>query len=194
MTEATETAESTENLGETPETSTAPMVEVPQEELDRVLRHHVYGAMGVGLVPIPVVDFAGVAGIQVNLVAQLAKMHEVEFSRERIRGIVLSIAGGAVPATLGLPLASALKAIPFAGTTLGVLSMPVVAGASTYAVGQVFIKHFASGGTFLTFDTEWAKSYYNEMFNKGKAFAESLRKEKKQEEPAAASEETAQAA
>ena len=30
--------------------------------------------------------------------------------------------------------------------------------ASTYALGQVFIKHFSSGGTFLTFDFEKAKS------------------------------------
>ena len=46
--------------------------------------------------------------------------------------------------------------------------MPLIAGASTYAVGKVFYRHFASGGTFLTFDPEKARAYYEEMFQKGK--------------------------
>ena len=37
--------------------------------------------------------------------------------------------------------------------------MPVIAGAA-YAVGKVFIQHFASGGTFLTFDPEKVRAHY----------------------------------
>jgi len=38
--------------------------------------------------------------------------------------------------------------------------MPIVAGAATYAIGKVFVRHFASGGTFLTFNPEKVKDYY----------------------------------
>ncbi|MCP4106117.1 MAG: hypothetical protein GY749_11350 [Desulfobacteraceae bacterium] len=49
--------------------------------------------------------------------------------------------------------------------------MPVAASASTYALGKIFIQHFASGGTFLTFDPEKVKAYYAEMFEDGKKVA-----------------------
>ena len=49
--------------------------------------------------------------------------------------------------------------------------MPALAGASTYAVGKVFVQHFESGGTFLNFDPEDVRDYYAEQFEKGKAAA-----------------------
>ena len=41
---------------------------------------------------------------------------------------------------------SLLKALPLVGQTLSVLTSPIIAGAMTYALGQVFNRHFASGG------------------------------------------------
>jgi len=54
--------------------------------------------------------------------------------------------------------------------------LPAVAGASTYAVGQVFIQHFESGGTFLDFDPEKVKGYFAEQFEKGKLAVGDLKK------------------
>ena len=54
----------------------------------------------------------------------------------------------------------------------------VRSGASTYALGQVFKKHFAVGGTFLDFDTDRFQRYYDEQFEKGKTVAEDIQKEK----------------
>jgi len=51
-----------------------------------------------------------------------------------------------------------------------------LSGASTYALGEVFKKHFETGGTFLDFDPERLRKYYNEKFEKGKEVAEELRK------------------
>ena len=54
--------------------------------------------------------------------------------------------------------------------------MPAAAGASTYAVGQVFIQHFESGGTFLDFDPDKVKAYFAEQVEKGKLVVADLRK------------------
>jgi hypothetical protein len=58
--------------------------------------------------------------------------------------------------------------------------MPVVAGASTYAIGKVFYRHFASGGTFLSFDVDRARDYYQEQFKKGESIVSEMMKKKKE--------------
>ena len=67
------------------------------------------------------------------------------------------------------PLASAsvVKAIPLLGTLVGGVSWLALAGASTYAVGRVFVQHFESGGTFLTLDPEQVRAHYREEFERG---------------------------
>ena len=63
------------------------------------------------------------------------------------------------------------KAIPGIGTTAGVVAMPILGGATTYATGKVFIQHFASGGTFLSFNPDKVKAYYEEMLKEGQKVA-----------------------
>jgi hypothetical protein len=61
--------------------------------------------------------------------------------------------------------------------------MALLAGASSYALGEVFKKHFSTGGTFLDFDPKRLKKLYNEKFEKGKKVAEQLKKEQEIELP-----------
>jgi thiamine pyrophosphate-dependent acetolactate synthase large subunit-like protein len=67
----------------------------------------------------------------------------------------------------------------------------VLSGASTYALGEVFKKHFETGGTFLDFDPSRLKKFYQEKFEKGKTVATDLKKEqeKQEETPANVTEE-----
>ena len=51
------------------------------------------------------------------------------------------------------------------------VTVPIFAGASTYAVGKVFHQHFASGGTFLDFDAEKTRGYFSQLFEQGKKVA-----------------------
>jgi hypothetical protein len=78
--------------------------------------------------------------------------------------------------------ASLAKAVPFFGSTLGYLTLPLLGGASTYAVGRVFLQHFESGGTFLTFDPEQVRDYFAEQFEAGKLMVA----KQKQRDPQAA--------
>lgn len=155
----------------------AEVTEVSKEDLDKLLRSHVYGSMAVALIPIPVADFVGLTAIQLNLLRTLAKKHNVPFFKDTVKNILSSLVGGAVPTLVSAPLAMSLtKAVPVVGTTAGVVTMPIIAGATTYAIGRVFIQHFASGGTFLTFNPEEVKTFYAEMFSEGKKVAADMGK------------------
>ena len=133
------------------------------------IKKYMYWSMGAGLIPIPVVDLAALLAIQMKMVATLARQYGQEFSRDAGRAFIGALVGGAVSTAAAGPVASLIKAVPLVGQTAGVLAMPALAGASTYAVGKVFVQHFESGGTFLDFDPEATRSYYAEQFEKGKA-------------------------
>ena len=147
------------------------------DDLDKLIRHHVYYAMGVGLIPVPLIDFAGLTGIQINLLRKLAKAYNVPFFKDAVKNILSSLAGGALPLAMASPLAASVsKFVPVMGQTAGVVAMPILAGATTYALGKVFIQHFASGGTFLTFDPEKVKSFYKDMLQEGEKVAADIKK------------------
>jgi uncharacterized protein (DUF697 family) len=56
-----------------------------------------------------------------------------------------ALIGGSVSASATPSLAGLTRMIPVIGPTVAAITMPLVAGASTYAVGKVFIQHFESG-------------------------------------------------
>ncbi len=146
--------------------------EVAKPDLDRVIRHHVWASIGIGLVPIPLVDMVGLTAIQLNMVRKIAKAYELPFIRDKVKNVVGSLVGSAIPTAAGAPLAASIaKSVPVIGWTAGAIAMPVIAGAATYAVAKVFVQHFASGGTFLTFDPDKVKEYYAEMLKEGREVA-----------------------
>jgi len=155
-------------------TETAPetLEEVSQEDMDRLIRHHVWASIGVGLIPIPLVDMAGLTAIQINLVRKIAKAYQIPFLRDKVKNILGALIGSGIPSAAGVPLGvSIAKTVPVVGWTVGAVTMPVLAGASTYAVGKVFVQHFSSGGTFLTFDPDNVRDYFAEMLKQGKEAA-----------------------
>jgi len=161
---------------ETEATKTETMAKnVSAEAADRIVRHHVYASMGVSLLPFPLLDFAALTGIQLNMLRNIAKLHGVPFSKGKIRNTLLSLFGGAFPTIHASPLAASVtKLFPVAGQTAGVTAMPILAGATTYAIGRLVAHHMAWGGTFETLDPEKVKSDYAEMFEEGKAVAANM--------------------
>ena len=145
--------------------------EVPKEWLEKLIRQHVWGAMGVGLIPLPLVDLVGLAGIQINLVRKLAQAYHIPFAQDTAKNVISSLVGSALPVALAPAVLSFVKVIPLLGQTLGAVTMPLMNGAATYALGKVFGQHFATGGTFLTFDPEKVKAYYTEMLKEGQKVA-----------------------
>lgn len=148
---------------------------MPTESLasptDPIIRNWTYAAAGAGLIPVPIVDLAAVAVIQLKMVADLSKHYDVEFYKNQGKIAIGALTGSVVSRQLAPLVGSALKLIPVVGQFGGIVAMSVAAGASTYAVGRVFDMHFASGGTLLNFDAAKMKSVFTREYEKGKAVA-----------------------
>jgi uncharacterized protein (DUF697 family) len=151
--------------------------EVSRESLDKLVKHHMIAAFGAGLMPLPMVDFVAVSGVQLNLVRKVAAEFGMPFSKNAVTSIISALAGGAVPAIIAPSIAGLVKLVPVVGYPLGAVSMPAAAAAMTYAVGNVFIRHFESDGTLLSFDIDSAREYFREMFQKGKFIASDMEAE-----------------
>ncbi len=174
-----------------PETETQVM---PIEcEIDAIIRKRVYAAIGVGFVPVPLADLAGLTAIQVELVYALTKAYGVEFKKERVKAILSSLGTGVLSVASVPFFASLLKSIPIIGTTTGAATVSIVGGASTYAIGKVFDRHFRKGGNLLNFDLQEAKAYFKAKLEEGKGVVAKMKPGKKEDSsaPAAESEATA---
>ncbi|MGC9525463.1 MAG: DUF697 domain-containing protein [Limnospira sp.] len=143
-------------------------------EADGIIRTHVLWAMGGGLIPIPLVDFAAVTAIQLEMIQQLAQLYGVNYTQSTGKAFVSALTGTTL-ARLG---ASFIKAIPGIGSLIGGASMALTSGASTYAVGQVAISHFSSGGSLTNFVEDQVKSAYDSAFERGKGYVSDLENEK----------------
>ncbi len=147
----------------------------PKDSANKTIQNHVLSAMGVGLIPIPVIDLLGISGVQINLVRKLANIYEVPFNRDRVKNILTPLVGGAIPVLSASTMLSLFKAIPVIGQITGALTISISSGAVTYAVGKVFLQHFASGGTFLSFDPDKVREYYEAMVEEGRTVAADLK-------------------
>lgn len=164
--------------------------EEKSREADKIIRNHMVWSMGAGLIPVPIADFFAVSAIQLDMIRQMCKVYEIDFRENDGKAIISALTGSGL-ARLG---AQAVKFIPGVGSVLGGVTMSVLSGASTYAIGEVFKKHFETGGTILDFDIDRLRKMYNEKFEKGKKIATDIRAEEetvKQQDAAPAEPATA---
>jgi uncharacterized protein (DUF697 family) len=105
-----------------------------------------------GLIPVPVVDAVAVGGLQLQLVRRISQIYGVPFHENRGKALIASLAGAMIPTTSGVGAASMLKLVPVVGTIVSAAVMPALSAGATFAIGKVFIQHFASGGTLLDFN------------------------------------------
>ncbi|MEI6756839.1 MAG: DUF697 domain-containing protein [Chlorobium sp.] len=147
------------------------------KRVERHARNHILTAMGVGLFPLPLIDMVALVGVQLDMIRTLAGEYSIPFRKDIGKSVITTLLGGFIPVALGGSLASLIKCIPLIGQTTGAVTMPVISGASTYAIYKVFIQHFESGGTFLDLDPAKVKSYFAEQFTKGKQVAADIKAE-----------------
>ena len=153
-----------------------------------IINENVVWSMGVGLIPIPMVDIVAVSGLQLKMVNDLAEHYGVRFSANIGKSIIASLVGGFGAESIARgSFGSLVKSIPLVGSVVGWFTLSMVAGASTYATGKVFMQHFESGGTFLDFEAENFKETFSEQYGKGLKVAADMKSKvwKKKPEPAA---------
>jgi uncharacterized protein (DUF697 family) len=98
-------------------------------------------AATAGAFPIPFVDLFLISGIQTRMVYELAQVYGQPLTRERLAELASALGLGLLgrQATRSL-----IKVIPGLGTVLGSVAGGVLAGASTYALGQAFCYYYSA--------------------------------------------------
>ena len=135
-----------------------------EESVDAAIREHIGYAAIASAVPIPLADILAVSAVQLDLVRQLAGLFEVKYDESWGKAMVATLSGATV-ARVG---ASVVKAVPGVGWLVGAGAQAALSGASTYAIGQVFARHFRAGGTPDTFNPANARRLYDELVSRGK--------------------------
>lgn len=149
------------------------------EEGNKIIKKYTWFSVGAGIIPVPFVDLDALSGVQIKMLWDLSGLYNIEFSKNKAQNIISTLAGTLAASASSSVVGSVVKFVPVIGTILGTISMPVFSGASSYALGKVFIQHFESGGTFLTFDPMKVKDYYADMFKEGQKVVEKMQEEKK---------------
>ncbi len=145
------------------------------------VKNYTFGALGVGLIPIPLVDLAALVALQLKMLHSLANTYNVEFKGELGKSAIAGLLGSGLSVSIAPFAASFAKFVPIIGQSLAAVSAPALNAAVTFAVGQVFIQHFASGGTLLDFDPSKMRDYFAEQVEAGKKVVSSMQKEKTEE-------------
>lgn len=138
----------------------------------RTIKKYVWWSAGAGLIPVPFVDWAAVSGVQLKMIADLALIYGVPFRKDLVKSAIASLSGFVLPHALACGLVGTMfKAVPVIGFVAGGTAMSGLSGAYAWALGNVFVQHFESGGTFLDFDAEKVKEYFKAQFEEGKRVA-----------------------
>ena len=156
-----------------------------EQKAFKTVKTYMWWSMGAGLIPVPFVDWAVVSGVQLKMLADLSKIYGVPFQENRGKAVISSLAGFILPhATACGLIGSWLKAIPVIGALAGAPAMVVFCGAYAWALGNVFIQHFESGGTFLNLNPEGVREYFKAEFEEGGKMAMTMGTPEKAEEKA----------
>jgi len=115
-----------------------------------VERHAAYSAIG-GMVPLPIVNVAGITAVIVRMVKSLSEHYDVPFERDRARSIIIGLAMGVFPTGLGAVTSSSLMAFVPGANAIGLVASSITAAACTRSIGQLFIEHFENGSTLSDF-------------------------------------------
>ncbi|MCU7834653.1 MAG: heavy metal translocating P-type ATPase [gamma proteobacterium symbiont of Taylorina sp.] len=140
-----------------------------------ILNEYTVASMTIGLIPIPLADFAALSGLQFKMIHSFSKLYEQEFSENYSRTVITSLLGGSLPYTF-LRVASLVKLVPGVGTVVGTTSMVTMGGASTYALGKVLTQHFESGKSLEELSPKAVKGTFSEEMKAGRKFIAKLQK------------------
>jgi uncharacterized protein (DUF697 family) len=156
-----------------------------EQHAHKTIKKYMWGAVGAAaLIPLPLLDFLAVSGLQLRMVASISKIYDVPFEANCGKAVIGSLVGSLVPGAVSCGAAlSVLKATPLINV-FGGAAMALVSGATTWALGKVFIQHFESGGTFLDLNPDEVRDYFKAQFEEGRKMATTMKTEEKTEAPA----------
>lgn len=125
----------------------------------QAVRDHALLSGGAMVIPVPLLDMAAEAAIQVRMVKRLAEIYGVDFGEERAKTLVVAALGGF---SAGWAAGSLLRYASFATYFTNFWPSAILSAAITYAIGQVFIHHFGKGGSLQDLSPEAAANILKE--------------------------------
>lgn len=144
-----------------------------------ILKNNMLWSMGIGAIPVPFLSLVSTTVFQLKMLQEMSLLYDIPFSRHKAKNLIGSLVCGvgSLYAAKGL-VHTAFAIVPGIGMLTYLTAIPLMSGAATYATGKVFIQHFESGGTFLTFDPQRVRSFYREEFENGLTLSAQLKKQK----------------
>ncbi|HZU70480.1 MAG TPA: GTPase [Ktedonobacteraceae bacterium] len=113
-----------------------------REAAQRIIRNATLVSLAAGLEPIPLVDIPILLGTQVRLVLRIAALYGEQMdtadAMKHARELIVTMVGGLSLRYLAEELA---KAVPFGGDFVA----GAIAGAGTWAIGQVALEYYEGG-------------------------------------------------
>ncbi len=145
---------------------------------EAIIRTNVHWAIGSGVVLIPVVDLLAVSGIQIKMLSELSKLYGLSFREDIAKKIMGSLFSSVLGVGIGVVLcASIAKIVPVVGTSIGLITVPIAAGAFTHTTGKIFVMHFESGGTLFDLDPTAMRAHFKQEFERSKEFVAQMHKD-----------------
>ncbi len=138
------------------------------EAMEIVQCHAVFSA-AANFIPVPVLDSLVVAGVQLQMMQELARYYRKPFDPVSARSLIASAGIGVVHygigrSTLVQQLAASVGAVPVIGGMLRWGTWPGVLGAYTFLLGRSCVDHFEDGRDFRDFSRSlWARLPLNPM-------------------------------
>src|SRR5436190_18242238 len=62
------------------------MIETPDAAANGIIKKYAALSAGAGLIPIAGLDFVAIAGVELKMLADLARLYRVPFSHDRVKG------------------------------------------------------------------------------------------------------------
>lgn len=149
------------------------------EKAGIILNEYTVASMTIGLIPVPLADFAALSGLQFKMIHSFSELYEQKFSENRSRTLITSLLSGALPYTF-LRMASLVKLVPGVGSVVGTSSMVTIGGASTYALGKVLTQHFESGKSLEELSPKAVKRTFSKEMQASRKFIAKLQKKHRQ--------------
>jgi uncharacterized protein (DUF697 family) len=156
-----------DSVQETVRTIEGAALDARRLEADLIIKRHVLWGMGAGIVPVPILDMVLITSVQLKMLKELSNLYGLPFNERLVRKLLSSLLVGVGGVAIGMAIGASLaKMIP--GIGLAYLSVPILVGALTQAVGNVFVMHFETGGTFLDFNAVTLREYFRREYESAK--------------------------
>ena len=139
---------------------------------NRVVKIHSVISGALGVIPLPPLGVAMIVANNLKMLHKLSTIYGVKYYKDVGKEAISSFLVGCGTYSISGRLIWGLSALaPVAAPVIGVVTIPIFGSSATYAIGKIFVQHFESGGTFLTFDPEKVRGHYAELFKEGKELA-----------------------